>query len=214
MSICRAHFQRVLAAKQAEAAADAGAEPAAGTLAEQMASRMRMHRAALKNIQSLSKKIEAKRGFLPEYAAYAEGVLAADAGGADEVLARVMLWRLDVADYAGALEIADYAVRHDLAMPAGFSRDLPTTLVEEIADAALKTPAADLAEPLSEALALTVASDMPDEVRAKAHKALGKILSETDTAAAIAHYEAAVKLHPGCGVKTELEKLRKRVAAG
>lgn len=214
MSICRAHFQRVVAAQQALAAADTGAEPAAGTLAERMAAQLRLHRAALKNIQSVTKKIEAKRGFLPEYAAYVDGVLAADVGGADDVLTTVMLWRLDVADYAGAFDVAAYAITHDLAMPAGFSRDLPTTLVEEIADLALKDLSAELAEPLTEALSLTADRDMPDEVRAKAHKALGRILAGSDDAAAITHFETALTLNPASGVKTELEKLRKRVAAG
>lgn len=203
-----------MAAQQALAAAAAGAEPAAGTLAERMAAQLRLHRAALKNIQSVTKKIEAKRGFLPEYAAYVDGVLAADVGGADDVLTTVMLWRLDVADYAGAFDIAAYAIAHDLAMPAGFSRDLPTTLVEEIADLALRDLSAELAEPLAEALSLTEDRDMPDEVRAKGHKAMGRILAGLDDAAAIAHFETALALNPASGVKTELEKLRKRVAAG
>lgn len=215
MSIARAHFQRTVAARESQAVTKeptgAATPAAAGTLAERMQAQLAMHAAALKSLKSRTAKIEAKRDYLPDYAAYVEGVIAADGGAQDPVITTIMLWRLDVGDWPGALEIAAYAIDHGLAMPESFSRDVPTTLVEEIADfaLALAQPSADMAEPLQTALELTGESDMPDEVRAKAHKALGLIFEATDPERAVTHLEAALSLDAKSGVKTALSRTKK-----
>ncbi len=208
-SLARRHFERTLAAKQATNAAKS---PAAtlGSMNDRVATLMLGHRHALKQIQSVKAKIEAKRGFLPEYAAYVDGVLSSGAGVQDDALMTVMVWRLDAGDYEGALAIAAYALRHDLVMPPGFNRDTATAVVEEIADAALKETGAVPVETVQAALDLTDGHDMPDEVRAKARKALGLALKDTDLAAAIDHLKAALDLDPKCGVKTELNRLLKQ----
>ena len=208
-SLARKHFERTMAAAQSTAAAATG-EAALGSTYDTMLARLRTHKAALKQIQSIKAKIEAKRGFLPDYDAYCEGVLASDAGVQDDVLMTVMVWRLDAGLYAEALDIAAYALRHGLAMPDGFSRGAATAIVEEIADAALDSPA--LAEFIRQAVDLTAECDMPDEVRAKANKALGLAVKETDPAAAIGYLRAALELDPKCGVKTELGRLEKAAA--
>lgn len=214
MSLCRRHFERTVATREASAAAHIGPGASApGTLGERMQAMARMHQAKFDAIKSLGSKIEAKRKALPEYEAYVDGVLASGSGAQDDVLVRVMLWRLDVGDYEGALGLAAHAIRHGLAMPFGFSRDVPTTLVETIANAALDYPGTVPAAPLREALALTADRDMHDQARAKAHKALGLILAESDKPAALEHFEAALGLNPKCGVKTEAAKLRKELEA-
>jgi len=214
MSIASKHFARARAEREAAAAAAAPTSAATpGTQAEKMLALLAMHRAALKGFQSRTAKIAKKGEFLPEYTAYIDGVLAADGGVQDDVVTTIMLWRLDTGDYAGALEIATYALRHELAMPDYISRDLPTTVVEEIADAALTTPGEEFTEPLTTVLDLTSERDMPDEVRAKANKALGLIYKETAPALAIEHLEAALALDAKCGVKTELNRLKKALAA-
>lgn len=211
------HFARVRSEREAKAAgfpAKPGAAPAPGTLATRMAALLAMHRMALKAIKSRVAKIAEKAKFLPDYAAYVDGVLAAGTGAQDDVVVTAMLWRLDTGDFAGALEIAAYALRHDLAMPDYIARDLPTTVVEEIAEAVLAeialTDAGEIdPEPIRTALDLTSGRDMPDEVRAKAFKALGMILKDGDPAAALEAFDAALRLDAGCGVKTEAAKLRK-----
>lgn len=212
MSLARAHFQRLQATREQRAA---GGAPATGPLAERMAAALRLHQARLKGIQSRAAKIEVKRQVVPEFAAYIDGVLAADGGARDDVVTIIMLWRLDVGDWDGALAIADYAIRHRLPMPASFSRDLPTTVVEEIADAALAAPAPDdaMLDPLLHVLDLTADCDMPDEVRAKAHKAVGQILKDRDAKQAAQHLESALNLDPKSGVKGELTRLKKALAA-
>ena len=125
----------------------------------------------------------------------------------------VMVWRLDAGQFAGALAIAAYALVHDLVMPSGFDRDVATAVVEEIAEASLKDVNAVPVDTLREALNLTDGHDMPDEVRAKAHKAIGLALKDTDAGAAIEHLKAAYDLDPKCGVKTELNRLVKHAEA-
>jgi hypothetical protein len=215
MSIARAHMQRTLAAKQSQAASSEPAAAIPGSMAEKMLALLAMHCAALKALKSRSAKIEAKRDMLPDYDAYLEGVVAADGGAQDPVVTTIMLWRLDVADWSRALDLAGYAIRHGLAMPESFARDVPCTLLEEIADyaLALPAPAAELADKLQFALELTGECDMPDEVRAKAHKALGLIYEAADPERAVVHLETALSLDAKSGVKTVLSRLKKALDA-
>ena len=214
MSIARAHFTRVAASLEIQGAAT-GEAPAPGSMYEKMLGQLRLHQAHLKTIQSKTAKIDAKRGMLPDFDAYVEGVIAGGGGAQDDVLAFVMLWRLDVGDWDGALDIAAYGVRHELVMPAPLSRDLPTTLVEEMSDAVVNSTKPDpaLADAINMALELTADNDMPDEVRAKGHKALGLLTMDNDPAQAAVHFDAALSLHPGCGAKTQLTRARKKAAA-
>lgn len=217
-SLARAHYERTLAEKEAQAAPETGADggdiTSHGTVGERMAALMAMQSATLKGIKSRQAKIEVKRDYLPEYEAYVEGVIAADVGAQDDVLIKVMIWRIDVGDFDGALEIAAYAIRHGLATPDGFNRDIPATVLEEIAESALQVlgagnDASGFEVHLTTAMELVDGADMPDQVRAKAHKALGLIVKDVDPAQAIEHFEAALALDEKCGVKTELGKLKK-----
>lgn len=216
MTPARRHFQAVTAGVESAAGA-ANAAPA--PLQARMLAMLQAHLANLKAIKSRKAKIAAKARFLPDYAAYVDGVLAAGAGGDDLVLVTIMVWRVDAGDYAGALAIAEYAIRHRLELPATFRRDLPTTLVEEIADAALLTLAAveplrpGTANALDRALELTEGADMPDEVRAKAYKALGLMRRDTHPVEALTCLRLALNHDPSCGVKTELAKLERNLAA-
>lgn len=212
-SIARRHFEKTLAAK---AAGNSPVASFAPNIHERIFASLKMHQAQLKNVQSLKAKIDAKRKFLPDYVAYVDGILAAGNGAQDDILITIMIWRLDCDDYDGAFEIAAYALRHNLKMPERFKRDLPTSLVEEIADNALTAIDAgiDNAEPvimaLRDVLELTEKSDMPDEVRAKAHKALGKLLLATDPANALNHLKVAFDFDPKCGVKTQIAQIEKQ----
>lgn len=214
-SLARTHILRVQAEKQS--ASRPAAAPAAGSQAERMAALMSTHQAALKTIKSRTAKIEAKRGYLDEYAPYVDGVLAADNGGQDDVLVTVMVWRVDTGDLDGALAIAEYALRHGLSSPPAFARDVAATVLEEIADGALIHGLEDSARvamvgPLTEALSLTAECDMPDEVRAKGHKALGLAMRDDDPEAALEHLRAALRLDPRATVKAEIAKLEKALA--
>ncbi len=208
MSLARKHFQRVTAAQQA--AATPTGHIAAGGIADDMATTMRLHMAALKNIQSVKGKIAEKRRFLPEYEAYIAGVLAAGVGAQDDVLARVMLWRIDVGAWADAMDIAAYAIRHHLSMPHDFSSSLPTMVLEAMSEQALTSGETAILEHLEMAMALTIDCDMPDQARAKGYKAIARLLAaEANMSDAIVNFEHALQLDPGCGVKTDLARCRK-----
>lgn len=219
MTLARRHFQRVGAAA-ASAATDPGEQINANAYELALAS-LSEHKRRLKQVQSIERKIEVKRQLLPEYAPWVDGVLQAGRGGQDAVLMTVMVWRIDTGDYAGALRIAEYALKHDLAMPDQYQRGVATLVVEEIADQALAALSAGGAfsyHVLAIAGDLTGDSDMPDEVRAKLHKALGLALvkpmdGSPDAAAlaseAIEHLRRAVQLNERVGVKKDIERLER-----
>lgn len=187
MSLARKHRDTVLASLSAAAApaeegglslpASTGPEGAAGA---QVALRLTHDLRRLKQIQSLEKKIDAKREMIPEYASWISGILAAGTstghGVADPVVPTIMVWKIDTGDFVGALELAEYVLRHRVPMPAQYQRQPATLVVEEISDAAIRMLTDGEAFPLDvleELEALTADEDMPDEVRSKLFKAIG-----------------------------------------
>src|SRR5690606_34541088 len=84
----------------------------ASNLQDQMLMLLSEHRRALKSIQSLERKLQAKEKMLPEYEAYIAGVLDSNSGRQDEVLVTVMLWYIDVANINAALPLAEYSLKH------------------------------------------------------------------------------------------------------
>lgn len=184
LSPARQHRLRV----QAEQAAREGGSVRHASGYDLMLLQLAEDRRRLKGVQSTVKKAEIKVELLPKYAAWAEGVLAAGGAQQDDVLMYVMLWRIDAGDYAGALEIGRHALRHGWVMPLG-NRNVQTVLAEEMADAAqsamLATTGFD-ADLLLQTLELTDGLDMPDQSRARLHKAIGAVLSESNLETAFA----------------------------
>ncbi|MFG6970745.1 terminase endonuclease subunit [Burkholderia pseudomallei] len=210
----RQHFQRTVAATAAR-----GTPTNAGGLRDDsaytlMLAQLDEHRRALKAVESLERKADLKRQFLPAYDAWVAGVLDGAAGAQDDVLMTIMVWRIDVGDFRGALEIGAYAVRHELALPDQYKRSTPCLLVEEFAEAALRANRAGdpiQVEPLLEIEWLTVVCDMPDEVRAKLHKAIGYGLAASDPAKALDHLRRALQLFANVGVKKDIERLEREL---
>lgn len=208
-SSIRQHFERVTAA---QAAADAGDAPMRGDAFDLMQAQLFEDYRRLKSIQSVERKIEVKREILPNYAEYVAGVLDTGRGAQDEVLMRVMLWRIDVGDIDGALAIARYALPHGLKPGDQFERSTAAILVEETADQALAL-AEDDAHPLDaliEVDQLTQGADMHDQIRAKLHKALGNgHRARGEPAAALEHFQRALELNDRIGVKKDIERLER-----
>lgn len=223
-SPARNHFLRASAALAAQAQQDASPLRHA-TGHELMLAQLAEHKRQLKAVQSIERKAELKRKLLPEYAAWVEGVLQSDAGLQDEVFMTVMVWHIDAGDLAGALPMAAYAIRHKLAMPDQYQRTTACLIAEEFANMALK--AIDAGEAVDMVALVSVADlvadeDMPDEVRAKLHKALGyanyaqagtadsvraAILRQT----ALAELKRALDLHEKCGVKKDIERIEREI---
>jgi len=209
------HFERASAA--AAAATGAPGESLAGASRyELMLAKLATDRRRLKQLQSVERKVAVKREVLPEYADYVAGALEGGRGAQDDVLVTVMVWRIDVGDYDGALAIAVYALQHRLTLPDQYERTLGTVIAEEIAEAALIAIRAEGGkfdvDQLLQVATLTEASDMPDQVRAKLHKAIGYALQD-DPAAALPYLRRAVELDDRVGAKKDIERLEKALKA-
>lgn len=230
LSIAQAHQRRARAAM--EAAKTAPQQSMAGATAyEHQLNQLLQDRLRLKAIQSNEGKAALKAQLLPEYIPYVEGVLAAGNGAQDDVMTTVMVWRVDVEDYSGALDIADYVLKHKLIMPDRFERTTGCLVAEEIATAALKAQKANGSFDLSilhRTVELTDAEDMPDQARAKLYLATGRATLDGITAeesgqpgqiqAGIDLLKRAIELHDGCGGKKDLDSaerlLKKHAATG
>lgn len=241
VSLARQSYLRKMAslasatqARSAGAPASAAEGPQAGQY-QLLELKLRTDQVRLKALQSIEKRIELKRELLPEYAGWVQGRLDAavdaDRGVQDDVFMTVMLWRIDVGDFDGALPMAQYALRFKLAMPEPFKRGVACILAEEVAEASIKLlgagqPAAPI---LAQVADLVDGHDMPDEVRAKVHKALGLEAARVagDEAAcaasgvpgaarifkerALIELQRALALHGSCGVKGDIKRLEKEL---
>lgn len=184
---------------------------------EQMLVKLAEDKRVLKTIYSKRTKADKKRQLLPHYLPWVNGVIDAGEGAQDDVLMTVMLWRLDVDDIAGALKIAHYALDYGLAMPGAHQRPPPYMLVEEVALAAqrlLERQEAVEIAPLLETLDLTANADMPDEVRARLHRLVGRLLSDREQFVdALYHLQRAAQLDRSRGVKRLIEHVERHLTA-
>lgn len=170
-------------------------------------------RRRLKGIQSTVTKAQIKVEVLPKYAAWVEGVLSADGAQQDDVIMYVMLWRIDAGDYAGALTIGRHALKHGWVMPVG-KRNTATVLTEEMADAAKAAILAGTpfdADLLLQTLDNVDGEDMPDQSRARLHKSIGWVQTESNPASALNHLKHALQLDEKCGVKKDIEQLERKL---
>lgn len=171
-------------------------------------------------------KLEMKDAFVP----WVKGVIeAGDTGPAaqDEIVMTMMIWAVDCGDVETALTIGEHAIRHGLAMPGNFSEKTNPAafLVDTIATKALADPHFAHLEELLVLHAITDGADMHDERRAKLAKAIGREYAErAETfdpaddnapaggkaafiAAALEHFERALKLDSKVGVKKDIERM-------
>ncbi|ENB7194785.1 terminase [Enterobacter bugandensis] len=213
------HFQRVMAERRGQADEESDIQR---TAHEQILHRLRMDLSRLSGVQSEETKAEMKKSMLPEYEGWIEGTLDGDSGRQDEVITRLMVWAIDCRDYALALRLGRYVVRHGLTLPDNFNRTAATFLSEEMSKPVLTLAAADADADLSASTAVLdeVAeivrdSDMPDVVRAKLCKA--RALARrgatdiTAKAEALALFREALTRNPNAGVKKEIATLAREV---
>lgn len=217
MRLTQKHYLTVTAQLAAQAAGSDDKAMQNATAYELMLAQLNDDKRKLKTIQSMEHRAVIKRELLPKYEPYVDGVLQGGKGAQDDVLMTVMLWRIDALDFDGALVIGRYAIAHGLAMPDKFERTTATLLSEEIAINALtllgnaETDKAALLENLVEVEQLTRDQDMPDQVRARLHKALGYCLTDIDPAQALVELKRAYELHDKSGVKTDISRLEKQI---
>ncbi|EPH5845208.1 phage terminase small subunit [Enterobacter ludwigii] len=213
------HFQRGMAERRGQADEESDIQR---TAHEQILHRLRMDLSRLSGVQSEETKAEMKKSMLPEYDGWIEGTLDGDSGRQDEVITRLMVWAIDCRDYALALRLGRYVVRHGLTLPDNFNRTAATFLTEEMSKPVLTLAAADADADLSASTAvldevadIVADSDMPDVVRAKLCKA--RALARrgatdiTTKAEALALFREALTRNPNAGVKKEIATLAREV---
>ncbi|RZJ62949.1 MAG: terminase [Acidovorax sp.] len=224
-SPARAHKLRVLAELSARAAPHG--QEVRGTAYELMLRQLAEHKRLLKSIQSVERKIEAKRELLAVYDEYLTGALAGGQGAHDMVLVTLMVWHMDAGSWVRALELARYVIANGLAMPAEYSRTPAVILIDSAATAALegKLFGDEAVRVLADVAQLTEAHDAPDQARAKLCKAIGYALvgrtptttpdyttvDETKARAALAQFSRANELFAQVGVKKDMERLERRL---
>lgn len=224
-SPARLHLEAKLAA-QANISATAEGTPQ-GSAYELMLAQLAAHRRTLKDIQSVERKIEAKKGFLADYDNWVDAVMATDSGAQDMVLTTVLIWSIDAGAYERALQLATYAVRHKLDLPDQYERSLGTALIDEFAQAALsnKLTGEPALQVLTAVRDLTDPLDAPDQARAKLYKALGYALigkvnsNDVDLdkvpvprlQEAQSILERALTLFDGVGVKKDIERIDRQL---
>ncbi|WP_028968024.1 phage terminase small subunit [Spongiibacter tropicus] len=212
MTPAERHRQRMAAKVEAEKNADP-ANTQSHTAYERQLVLLAEHKRQLKSIQSIEKKIELKKQLIPEYQSYLKGILEADKGGADEVVTTLLLWCIDAGQHYAALALASYCLRHNLPTPDAHQRTMGTVIAEEFADYSLKGAEGITLDMLQQVQELTKEQDMPDQVRAKLHKAIGYLLRDTNKSAALAELQRALELNTAAGVKKDIEKLEREIKA-
>jgi len=195
----------------------------------------------LKNMQSVASKIEAKAAMLPKYDPWVDGVLeaaqAAEGKGQlidqDDVLVETMVWAIDCADHERALPRIRIFFRHGMELPQRFDRTPGCLVAEEFAETALKAMSTDKAHiadyaPLVEIADLTTDHDMPDQARAKLHKAIGMAIERATDGAedadlaqaggrkrgfqtALEAYKRALAFDDKAGVKKSIERVENTI---
>lgn len=202
-------------------------------VAAQILLRLRHDLRRLKAIQSIERKVDAKREMISEYRAWCDQMLSLGratngnqlgSSGADDVLPTIMIWSIDTGDWGRAIELAEHVLRFDIPLPSRYQRQAASLIAEEFAEAALKVQARGEAFPvdvLEEVDLLTMHDDMHDEIRAKLMKAIGTEYARAAEAAgedpefaeiadrALLPLKRAQDLHGRVGVKTTIQRLEK-----
>lgn len=215
MTPAQRRFNKVIAAK---ASGSDDVVLADSSAYELMLIKLASDRKRLRDIQSIERKVAAKQELLPEYDDWVMGALDAGKGEQDDVLVTVMVWNIDVGRYQLALDIAQYVLAYKLVLPDQYERTVATVLVDEIADAALipqnRESGFDI-EVLERLDQLTKDHDMPDQARAKLHKALGMQYKLSENySKAIDEFTRALELNAKAGCKRDLDECIKLLKQG
>lgn len=232
LSPAKASFQRKLAARLAGAATPSGPAPmpetgAIATEYQQLLAALGQDLRELQGLQSVERKIEAKRAMIAKYRPWIEGALAGDAGAQDEIVVTMLIWSIDIGSWGPARVLAGYVLRHGLALPERYQRKPATLIAEEFAEAGLVNPPTVDLDTLEDIARLTADHDMHDQVRAKLAKAIGLGFKaradafdpEAESApaggkgalidAALFHLNRALELNSAVGVKKLIEGLER-----
>lgn len=178
--------------------------------------KLREDKQALKSKQSIQAKIELKRELVGHYDEWINATLSAGKGDQDNLLTTLMLWHIDIGNFGSALDIAEYAMKHNLKMPDAHQRTLATVVAEEIADTAKKlaTNGEINDEQIAQVLrasTITADADMPDQVRAKLSRQVGELTETVNPVFALDNFQNALRFDANSGVKGSIKRLEKQL---
>ena len=181
----------------------------------------------LKDVQSTQEKARIKRTMLPELDPYIDTVLANGTGKPNEVLMTALVWNIDAGSYARALQIAKYALQHQLPLPDQYKRNLPTLLQDEISEAILQgsLKGDEAMQVAGTVLQMTEQLDSHDQAKAKLYKAGAYALLGRDSKTTVDYktvpiavaeqalplLQRAMVLFTAIGVKKDIERLEQRI---
>lgn len=226
MSIARKHFLRCQAQEQAKQVSEYGSMQDL-TAYELQLVQLNNDRIRLKNMQSDKLRAEFKTQQLPQYLPYVQGILQARPNVPDDIVTEMMVWAVDIGDFGTTLDIAEYVLSANLPMPDRFGRNVASFITEDVADDVLKRlqmPEAPnlpvvlsdlerLLEIISNNKLPASTTDMPDQVKAKLHLALGRVyMTQENYTSAKEHLQSALSLHEHCGAKTNLKQVLKHLS--
>lgn len=228
MSLALAHKRRVLAQGPAATVAGAKAEVYSSATAltspangqkhlKLMEDALAVDLARISEINSHELRRQLKREeLLPKYQEYVQRYRDSGLSFPNSVLMYVLIWLFDTADFEKGLELADFAISQDQALPERFNRDIPTFVADEVIDwAEAEYKAKRSPEPYLSNLLPRVDGEwaLYERIPARYHKLLGVLaMDRRDWPVAIQHMERAIALHDAIGVGTKLEGARKALA--
>lgn len=177
-SPARASLQRKLAAigSGATSGPHAGPMPETGDVASEyqlLLAALGVDLRRLSEIQSIERKVDAKREMIGRYRPWLDGALTSPHPAQDEIVATMLIWSIDIADWSLALDLARHVIEHGLQLPERYKRNPATLIAEQAAEAGLQIPPVVDYDTLIMVDALTASKDMHDQVRAKLKKAIG-----------------------------------------
>lgn len=181
----------------------------------------------LSDVASIDARRPMKVEFARAFTGWIDGVVEADQPVQDDILLTNMVWALDYGDIDRAVILAEFAIKHGMAMPERYNRSVACWLREEVATLAISDPDAVEHAVLVQVDELTAEADMHDQAKAKLNKALGRSwaakaaavdASDENTPAGAAasyaeqardHFKRALQLHAKAGVKKDLEAIER-----
>lgn len=170
--------------------------------------------ARLSDLNAMADRQRLKRDeLLPKYLDYVQRYRDSGLNHPNPVLMQVLVWLFDTEQFEPALELADFSMTQQQAMPERFKRDIPTFVADTVIDwADVEYKAKRSPEPYLSQLLPRVDGEWQlfERIPARYHKLLGIIaMDQEQWAEAIARFERATELYPEIGVKTRLEDATK-----
>jgi len=220
------HYQQTIAARSAQTQESGDRVRENASAYELQLAQLAEDRKRLKKIQSEEAKAELKKELIPSYMDWINGVInGGSTSHEDIVLVTIMIWMIDTGDIKAAVPLARFAIENSLTLPDQYVRKLPVAVADEVGTISLRyreSKGIDV-ESIAEIIDITADQDMPDQARARLHKALGlgsidlasTCLDEVEKAKklslALQNLHRALELDEKSGVKKDIENLERTI---